>query len=75
MGKERGCPISSNVELEAKIEAKLFASSNEEDMTPESFKIMGTDDLALFRIRADILQKSRDPICLFSIWPGPLVHS
>lgn len=56
---KRGYPISSNVELELKIEAKSFAS-DEDDMTSMPFIIVITDSLPLFRIRLEISPNNVD---------------
>lgn len=60
-----GWSLSSNVKLEAKVEAKRFTLSVEEYITSESFIIVAKTALPLV-----IFQNSRDTICFFSnlVW-------
>lgn len=54
------------IELEAKMEAKGFALSVDENITSESFIILGSAVLPLFKIWLVIFQNSQDRICFFS---------
>lgn len=73
MGKlGRGWSFSSNVEFEAKIVAKSFALSYEEEMTSGPFLIVDTDALRLFRIWVEI---SRTLVASCQPWQGMFVHN
>lgn len=45
-----GWPLLSNVEFKAKIDAKSFALSDEDEITSGPFKLVGTDVLPLLSI-------------------------
>lgn len=56
----RGCPMSSTVGLETKIETKIFTLSDEEGRISGPFIIVGTYALPLLWICLVIFQNSRD---------------
>lgn len=67
------CPVLKL--LQAKIEAKNFVLSVEEELTSGPFIKVGTAALLLFIIWLVTFQNSRDSIYWFSTLAGPLVQS